>query len=155
MAFIKKRSRTNGVHYIMARVTVEDCIEQLSNRFELVMLASQRARQIGSGSGLHVRRDNDKNPVIALREIADQHISLEGLKEELIRSYQRVPQLQDDEEEEPAIDLMEGEADGDEDMQPRADNDSAGNEGMSAEEDSDLGDMAGMSAGYESEDTNL
>lgn len=129
----------------MARVTVEDCVEQLPNRFELVMLASQRARQIGSGAGLHVDRNNDKNSVVALREIAGQHLSLAGLKEELIRSYQRVPQLQDDEEEEPALDLMEGEAEGNEAQDDMADPDaeSAMGDGTS-ETGSGLGEMAGM-----------
>ena len=128
----------------MARVTVEDCIEQLPNRFELVMLATQRARQISSGASLHVPRDNDKNPVVALREIAEQHLSLEGLKEELIRSYQRVPQLQDDEEDEPALDLMEGEAEDDEDAQARGDTET--DEGAMETEGSGLGEMAGMGA---------
>jgi DNA-directed RNA polymerase subunit omega len=129
----------------MARVTVEDCIEQLPNRFELVMLASQRARKIGSGANLYVPRDKDKNPVVALREIAGQHLSLDGLKEELIRSYQRLPQLQDDEEEDPAIDLMEGEAEGDEAMHARGETGDAEVEGDDADEGaSSLGEMAGM-----------
>lgn len=91
----------------MARVTVEDCIEKIKNRFELVMVASQRARKIGSGAGLTVDRDNDKNPVVALREIADETVSIDVLKEELIRSRQRIAIAENDEEEE--IDLMEGE----------------------------------------------
>ena len=61
----------------MARVTVEDCIIKVPNRFELVLAASQRAREIGSGASIMVERDNDKNPAVALREIADTHISLE------------------------------------------------------------------------------
>ena len=128
----------------MARVTVEDCIDQLPNRFELVMLATQRARQISSGASLHVPRDNDKNPVVALREMAGKHLSLEDLKEGLIRSYQRVPQLQDDEEDEPALDLMEGEAEGDEDMQARAGTD--GDDADADEQASSLGAMAGLEA---------
>ena len=90
----------------MARVTVEDCVEKLPNRFELVMLAAQRARRIGSGAGLTIDRDNDKNPVIALREIAGATVSLDDLKEELTRSHQRVMAY---EEEDDSIDLMDGE----------------------------------------------
>jgi DNA-directed RNA polymerase subunit omega len=73
----------------MARVTVEDCIEHVPNRFELVALASQRARQIVSGSPLTVERDNDKDTVVALREIAEQKVSLEALKAEVITSHQK------------------------------------------------------------------
>jgi DNA-directed RNA polymerase subunit omega len=73
----------------MARVTVEDCIEQVDNRFELVLLAAHRARMISSGSPLTVDRDRDKNPVVALREIADTTISPEDLKEDLIHSLQK------------------------------------------------------------------
>jgi DNA-directed RNA polymerase subunit omega len=90
----------------MARVTVEDCIEKLPNRFELVMAAAQRARKIGSGAPLTIDRDNDKNPVVALREIADATVDVNDLKEELTRSHQRV--IAYEEEEEPA-DLMDGE----------------------------------------------
>lgn len=73
----------------MARVTVEDCVEIVSNRFELVLLAARRAREISAGSGLTVDRDKDKNPVVALREIAEQTISLPSLHENLIKSMQR------------------------------------------------------------------
>lgn len=90
----------------MARVTVEDCIDKVENRFELVMLAAQRARKIGSGAPLTIERDNDKNPVIALREIAGESVETETLKEELIRSHQRMVAY---EEEEETIDLMDGE----------------------------------------------
>ena len=72
----------------MARVTVEDCIEKVDNRFELVLLAGHRARMISSGSPLTIDRDRDKNPVVALREIADGRISPEDLKEDLIHSLQ-------------------------------------------------------------------
>lgn len=91
----------------MARVTVEDCILKVPNRFELVMLASQRAREIGAGSEITVSRDNDKNPVISLREIADTDISLEALGESLVRNHQKVIEIEEDEEE--IIDIMEGE----------------------------------------------
>lgn len=90
----------------MARVTVEDCIDKVTNRFELVMLASQRARKIGSGAALTVERDNDKKTVISLREIAGETIAVDDLKEEMIKSYQRfLPQDNDDD----TIDLMDGE----------------------------------------------
>jgi len=73
----------------MARVTVEDCIDKVENRFELVLLASHRARQLSQGVQLTVERDNDKNPVVALREIADETLSPADLKEDLIHSLQK------------------------------------------------------------------
>ncbi len=73
----------------MARVTVEDCIDKVDNRFELVLLSSHRARQISSGSEITIDRDNDKNPVVALREIADETLSPGDLKEDLIHSLQK------------------------------------------------------------------
>ena len=73
----------------MARVTVEDCIDIINNRFELVMLASQRARSLSSGAELTVERDNDKNPVVALREIADSKIDLEEVKDLLVVGLQK------------------------------------------------------------------
>ena len=88
----------------MARVTVEDCIVQVPNRFELVLLAAQRARNISRGEELTVDRDNDKNPVIALREIADQTIELPGLEQDLIKSLQRVSEPEPAEEE--VLDLI-------------------------------------------------
>ncbi len=91
----------------MARVTVEDCIDKVLNRFELVMVASQRARKIGSGAALTIDRDNDKNPVVALREIADETVNVDELKEDLIRNNQRVIALDDDGED--VIDMMDGE----------------------------------------------
>jgi DNA-directed RNA polymerase subunit omega len=91
----------------MARVTVEDCIEKLPNRFELVMVAAQRARKIGSGAALTVDRDNDKNPVVALREIAEETVNIADLKEDLIRGKQRIIALDDDSED--VIDQMDGE----------------------------------------------
>ena len=91
----------------MARVTVEDCIEKLPNRFELVMVAAQRARKIGTGAALTVERDNDKNPVVALREIAESTVSVDELKEDIIRGKQRIIALDDDGED--VVDSMEGE----------------------------------------------
>lgn len=90
----------------MARVTVEDCIDKVKNRFELVMVAAQRARRIGSGAALTIDRDNDKNPVVALREIAGEKIAVSDLEEELIKSHQRVVPYDDDDTD---IDLMDGE----------------------------------------------
>jgi DNA-directed RNA polymerase subunit omega len=90
----------------MARVTVEDCIDKVENRFELVMVAAQRARKIGSGAALTIERDEDKNPVIALREIAGGSVDVETTKEDLLKSHQRMVAY---EEEDEAIDLMDGE----------------------------------------------
>jgi DNA-directed RNA polymerase subunit omega len=73
----------------MARVTVEDCVTKIPNRFELVMLAAQRARDISTGAPLTVDRDNDKNPVIALREIADETVSLDVLRNSLVQGLQK------------------------------------------------------------------
>jgi DNA-directed RNA polymerase subunit omega len=80
----------------MARVTVEDCIEKISNRFELVLTAAQRARGISSGDPLTVDRDNDKNPVVALREIANVSISTEDIQEELIKSLQQISRREEE-----------------------------------------------------------
>ncbi len=90
----------------MARVTVEDCIEKIPNRFELVMVASQRARKIASGAPLTIERNNDKNPVVSLREIAEETVEVDALKEEIVRNHQRMVAY---EEEEETIDLMDGE----------------------------------------------
>ena len=111
----------------MARVTVEDCIDKVPNRFELVLLASHRARTISAGAQITVQRDNDKNPVVALREIAEKKIVTDDLREDFIHSMQKyvevdepeaeaVPMLstdtrmpvfgQDDQSTDPAIDKM-------------------------------------------------
>ena len=83
----------------MARVTVEDCIDKVDNRFELVLLAGHRARMISSGSPITIDRDNDKNPVVALREIADETVSPEDLKEDLIHSLQKYTEVDEPEPE--------------------------------------------------------
>ena len=83
----------------MARVTVEDCIDKVDNRFELVLLASHRARLISSGSPLTIDRDRDKNPVVALREIADETIAPDDLKEQLIHSLQKYVEVDEPEAE--------------------------------------------------------
>ena len=80
----------------MARVTVEDCIEKVENRFELVLLASHRARLLAAGAPLTIDRDRDKNPVVALREIAEENITPEHLREAVIGSMQKV-QIDDEE----------------------------------------------------------
>ena len=80
----------------MARVTVEDCVDKVSNRFDLVLLAAQRARQISGGAELTLERDRDKNPVVALREIAEETIRPDMLEESLVGSLQRV-QIDDEE----------------------------------------------------------
>ena len=89
----------------MARVTVEDCVEKVSSRFELVMLAAQRSRDISAGSEISVERDNDKNPVVALREIADETIPLDDLKDELVRDLQKHVEI-DEPEEEDAMEMI-------------------------------------------------
>ena len=88
----------------MARVTVEDCVTKIPNRFQLVMLASQRARNISAGEALNVERDNDKNPVVALREIADDLIDHGELEESLIKGLQKFVEM--DAPEEDDIDLI-------------------------------------------------
>src|SRR5258707_9249649 len=83
----------------MARVTVEDCVLKVPNRFELVLLASQRARDIAAGGTLSVERDNDKNPVVALREIAEESIGLDGLQNALIKGMQKHVEIDEPEED--------------------------------------------------------
>ena len=90
----------------MARVTVEDCVDKVPNRFELVMLAAHRAREIATGAALTVERDNDKNPVVSLREIADEAQSAEELRERMIESHQT--QIEVDEPEDDAMALLMG-----------------------------------------------
>ena len=80
----------------MARVTVEDCVDKVPNRFELVLLASQRARQISGGAELTIDRDRDKNPVVALREVAEETVKPRDLEEALVSSLQRVQVDEDD-----------------------------------------------------------
>lgn len=90
----------------MARVTVEDCVDKVPNRFELVMLAAHRAREISAGSGVTVDRDNDKNPVVSLREIAEETQSADELRERLIEANQN--QIEVDEPEEDSMALLMG-----------------------------------------------
>jgi DNA-directed RNA polymerase subunit omega len=88
----------------MARVTVEDCVDKVENRFELVLLAGHRSRMISNGSPLTIDRDNDKNPIVALREIADKTISPEDLNEDLIHSMQKFVEV---DEPEPELETIE------------------------------------------------
>ncbi|ODA68599.1 DNA-directed RNA polymerase subunit omega [Methyloligella halotolerans] len=92
----------------MARVTVEDCVDKVENRFELVLLASHRARTISAGAPLAVDRDNDKNPVVALREIGDGEISPDDLKEDFIHSMQKYVEV--DEPEADAVPDMQSDS---------------------------------------------
>ena len=94
----------------MARVTTEDCVDKVPNRFDLVMLAAHRAREISAGAPITVDRDNDKNPVVSLREIADETQSADELRERLIESNQTQIEVDEPEEDSMAL-LMGGEAD--------------------------------------------
>ncbi len=94
----------------MARVTVEDCIDKVENRFELVLLAGHRARMISQGAQITIDRDNDKNPVVALREIADETLSPGDLKEDLIHSLQKHVEV--DEPEAPEAPALADDASG-------------------------------------------
>lgn len=91
----------------MARVTVEDCVDKIPNRFDLVLVAGQRSRQISAGEELTIDRDNDKNPVVALREIADTTVDNDELRESIIRSMQRHVEQDEPEEDDMAL-LMAG-----------------------------------------------
>lgn len=84
----------------MARVTVEDCVDKIPNRYELLMVAAQRAKDISSGSPITLPRDNDKNPVIALREIAEETVSIEELQRSLVMGLQKYVEVEEPEEEE-------------------------------------------------------
>ena len=93
----------------MARVTVEDCIEKIPNRFDLVLGAAQRARNISTGNPLTIDRDNDKNPVVALREIAEETIDPDFLRDEIIRSLQKLsnPEISEDDDDEGVDEIQE------------------------------------------------
>lgn len=99
----------------MARVTVEDCVDKIPNRFDLVLIASHRSRQISSGGEILVERDNDKNPVVALREIADVKIKPDTLRESLVHSLQRNVEV--DEPEEDELSALFGRSEATEDME--------------------------------------
>ena len=90
----------------MARVTVEDCVDKVPNRFDLVMLAAQRSREINNGAVLTVDRDRDKNPVVALREIADETVELDNLKEGVVKGLQKVADLDEPENAEELREIL-------------------------------------------------
>ena len=125
----------------MARVTVEDCVVKVPNRFNLVLLAAQRAREISSGGELTVERDNDKNPVVALREVAEGSIDLDNVRQALIASLQK--HVETEEPEDDAMELL------------AADSNVAGvpyeamTEGAEAEAEEDAGDIAEGGEGEE------
>lgn len=120
----------------MARVTVEDCVIKIPNRFELVMMAAQRARDVATGAPLSIDRDNDKNPVVALREIADETIGLDELRNALIRGHQKV--VEADEPEDDIVELMAGEQAWAQQM--TAGDDDLGGDDMGADGDVEEGD---------------
>ncbi len=93
----------------MARVTVEDCVVKVPNRFELVLLASQRAKELGAGAEPTVEKDNDKNSVISLREIAEGSVSVDTLKDDLISSLQKYVKVEESEDEEMELKAAEAE----------------------------------------------
>lgn len=92
----------------MARVTVEDCVDKVANRFELVLVAAQRSRQISSGAPLAVERDNDKNPIVALREIAEEEIKPAELRDTLVASLQKHVEIDEPEEDELTVGAAPG-----------------------------------------------
>ncbi len=103
----------------MARVTVEDCVEIIPNRFDLVLLAAHRSRSISAGAGLTIDRDNDKTPVVALREIADETLDLGELREGLVTGLQRVlldDDIPEEKEEAPILAIEHGEAEAPKEM---------------------------------------
>lgn len=104
----------------MARVTVEDCVTKIPNRFQLVMLASQRARDISAGEALKVERDNDKNPVVALREIAEDLIDHDELEESLIKGLQKFVEMDEPEEDEVDLIAIQQELNAEEGVTPAA-----------------------------------
>ena len=145
----------------MARVTVEDCVLQVPNRFELVLLAAQRAREVTAGAPLTLDRDDDKNPVVALREIADETIQLAHLKDSLVRGMQKHVEIDEPEETPDLEQTLFGIADpigsviGEDEIDGEAIEDEL-DEDMLAIEDEDgvdveVGDEAGADAGIEVE----
>jgi DNA-directed RNA polymerase subunit omega len=103
-AYLFRSPRVDRRPLRMARVTVEDCVQKVPNRFELVLLAAQRARNLSRGEELSVDRDNDKNPVVALREIAEETIDLGRIEQDLVKSLSRAPEPEPADEE--VLDLI-------------------------------------------------
>lgn len=129
----------------MARVTVEDCVQRIPNRFELVMIAAQRGRNIGAGAPLTVDRDNDKNAVVALREIAEGTVDLKELENNLIQSLQKVMEVEELPEEEMDLLAIQREL-GPEQSEPRLDEEIAEDMLHIEEEDSEGFDEEELSA---------
>jgi DNA-directed RNA polymerase subunit omega len=139
----------------MARVTVEDCVVQVPNRFDLVMLSAHRARALASGAELKVERDRDKNPVVALREIAEQKLDLGALGEALIKNLRK--HIEPDQPEEEVTELMAGEQQNwiNADMGAE-DDDEVGEEALEGEEgDEELNDAASPEDTVAFEDTDV
>jgi DNA-directed RNA polymerase subunit omega len=144
----------------MARVTVEDCVIRVPNRFELVMIAARRARDVAAGASLTVDRDNDKNPVVALREVADETVPIDGLREGLVKALQKVVEQDEPVEEEmdeaaaqqlaaagaelATISSVEDEADEDEELLAEVE---AEAEGVETEAGAEGGEETGRDAG--------
>jgi len=136
----------------MARVTVEDCVLKIPNRFELVMMAAQRARDVATGATLSIDRDNDKNPVVALREIADETIGLDELRNALIKGHQKV--VEADEPEDDIVELMAGEQAWAQQMNMGEDGEGEGDElgaDLDADAEGDGDDEEDVLAGMEAE----
>jgi len=135
----------------MARVTVEDCVVKVPNRFELVMLAAQRARNVSAGMPLTVERDDDKNPVVALREIAEETVELDELETSLIKSLQKFVEMDEPEEDEVDVLAIQQEMTGTgdplarkpEDGDAEGEGDAEGDEELSAEDQAAAMDLAG------------
>ncbi len=132
----------------MARVTVEDCVLQIPNRFELVMLAAHRARALASGAELKLERDRDKNPVVALREIAEERLDLASLHETLVKGLQK--RVEPDQPEEEVVELMAGE----QQSWINADlgGEEEGDEDLDAEEVESDADQSGLVTSFEDAD---
>ena len=123
----------------MARVTVEDCVDKIPNRFDLVMMASQRARNISAGAELTVKRDNDKNPVVALREIAEETVEFDELEEGLIKGLQTYVEMDEPEEDEMDLLAIQRDMSGEgEDPKAILESVAAGNGSISADAASDI-----------------
>lgn len=126
----------------MARVTVEDCVDKIPNRFDLVMMASQRARNISAGAQVTVDRDNDKNPVVALREIAEETVPLDELADGLVKGLQTYIEMDEPEEDEMDVLAIQRDMSGEGDVSPVAILESAAAGDFNADaDDDDAGDI--------------
>ena len=133
----------------MARVTVEDCVLKVPNRFELVLLAGQRAREIAAGAPLSIDRDDDKNPVVALREIADSTVALDHLRDSLVRGMQKHVEMDEPEEAPELEQTLFGVADpvgpviSEDETDEEAVDEELEEDLLTVEEDEDLPELAG------------